>query len=664
MTTNRMPEITAWVGIGASAGGLESLRRVIRSLPMDTGATFVIIQHVSPHHKSLLSALLARETELSVSEIENGVVPLPNAVYVAPPNNDVVMSGGRLQLHKTEGQANHARPSVDRFFRSLAEAVGGRAVGVVLSGTGRDGAYGVQAIRAAGGVTVAQTETTAKYYGMPGAAIETGCVDLVLSPEDLGRKLSKIICLPRDLSDVAYVEETRDSYLLLLQLLYSQCQIDFRQYKQSSIRRRVERRITALGMDGIEPYLEYARSTTSELEALLKDLLISVTSFFRDPQEFDALAKELAQSEFVESTRGLRVWVPGCATGEEAYSIAILLGEAFGGPEKLADAQVQIFATDIDAEALAVARIGTYPDAAFDQVSREQVEQYFNSTVGGYSAKSFLREKITFTQHNLCEDPPFSNIDLISCRNVLIYLGDETQERVLARLHYSLRLDGLLFLGKSEAPVKAPGQFRQADATARIYKRLSTKTADRLGKPVSYGTRANTIGPAPQKETEQDPAPTQMFDALVRILGLPAMVVTESYSILRVYGELDSFITLSEGIVSGVTLAMLRDTYRSDALQLVALALRNGELRTGIDRPCPDDAEMSIRIKAYPIAIEAAAERMVLVCFERRKLGVQKLATPSSQEIQDFDELRRELESTSNSLQQTVEELETTNEEL
>ncbi|MEL7184079.1 MAG: chemotaxis protein CheB, partial [Pseudomonadota bacterium] len=364
------------VGIGASAGGLEAASLLVQNLPKDVGAAYVLAQHMSPNHKSLLSSLISRETHLPVIDLtKEDVIPTADTIYISQPNSDVVLENGKLGLRKQSGHHATPKPSADRLFNTLAQEMGERCVGVVLSGTGSDGSYGVQAIREAGGITIAQDVGTAKYDGMPASAVETGCVDLQLSPQQIGQHLAKIMSAPRDLDRFRRLNDEPTPLSDLMHILLARTGVDFRDYKENTVNRRIARRMTALGIESYDQYVEHCRASSDEVDALHKDLLISVTRFFRDYEQFEMLGDVLRAMADRKGEDPIRVWVAGCATGEEAYSIAILTAEALGGPAALARARVQIFATDIDARALEVGRAGIYPMTALGDVPEAYVEK-------------------------------------------------------------------------------------------------------------------------------------------------------------------------------------------------------------------------------------------------------------------------------------------------
>ena len=657
-----------WVGIGASAGGLEALRDVVRNLEPTIGAIYVVLQHMSPQHKSLLTELIGRETSLDVVEITDGIAPQPDAIYISPPNSDVVISAGRLRLVEPSREPGAPKPSVDRFFQSLAETLGDRAIGIVLSGTGSDGALGVRAVRAAGGITIAQSEASAKYNGMPLAAVDTGCVDLVLSAEEVGVRFAQIVRMPRDLDGIA-TEQPVDSLTNLFQILQLRTGVDFREYKPSTVRRRIERRMTALSIGNLDTYAAHVREEPEEAKLLFRDMMISVTTFFRDPEEFEKLKLQLEPMVEENAQNGLRIWVPGCATGEEPYSMIMMIAEILGGIQALDQTQIQVFATDIDADALATARRGLYPKAVAKDVPEEFLDRYFTETDDGYQVSGALRERIVFTPHNLCQDPPFSNIDLISCRNLLIYFNNSLQLKVFSRLHYALKGSGLMFLGKSESISGSEALFKPTTDGGQVFRRRvhPNSNAATPSHELGIGRAAYNRVPARAPERSAVDAFGSMFHALVRAIGPDGMLVTSDLHIHRVYGNIDRFLSLSEGQLRGATINMLRTDLRHELRTLITLALRNGTTRKGLARRVSEKGDTRVQTLVHPIGATDTADDMVLVVFrewEEERARVPELSVTDAVARDRILELEVELQGTRESLQQTVEELETANEEL
>ncbi|WP_299827078.1 chemotaxis protein CheB [uncultured Roseobacter sp.] len=660
------------IGIGSSAGGLEAIRELVATLPTDLQVAYVVVQHMSPHHKSLMTELVARQTSLVVRDVVNGSVPEPNVIYVTPPKTDVVYEKGKLNLVDPSHEVASPKPSVDRFLLSLADEHGEKSMAIILSGTGTDGAYGVQAIREAGGITIAQDTESAKYDGMPMAAMQTGCVDLVLRPFEIGTHLQKILTSPRDFDAFRQEASEKSPSSDLLQILLARTRVDFREYKQTTINRRIERRMIALGIESHEEYTQFCRVNPNAVDALFKDLLISVTRFFRDKSEFEAL-KELLPALLKKKTNTpFRVWIAGCATGEEAYSIAILLCEALGGAKVQLKDHVQIFATDIDKDALEVARKGIYGMAALNDIPKELSDQYFIQQNDGIRVIDSLRSAILFSDHNVCQDPPFQKVDLLCCRNLLIYFGNALQHKVMSRFHYALTETSLMFLGTAETVAGSDELFIQDSQSAHIYRRRSIRRSEHTpfsntrNMPQSRKIAPATAAvPTPGHSTDR-----QMFEALALALGKNSVLVTDEYSIVRIYGNVSSFIEMNESSNLKMHIDLLRRPFREEARSLVTLALKNGEHRTGVRHLLADDDDAEIRLDVYPIIARDINERAALIVFSEIQVDRAKgfeTDVKSGDEAFESDRIRLledEVATTREALQQTIEELETSNEEL
>ncbi|MBW4708101.1 PAS domain-containing protein [Roseobacter sp. YSTF-M11] len=658
------------IGIGSSAGGLEAIRELVATLPTDLKVAYVVVQHMSPHHKSLMTELVARQTSLMVRDVVDGSQPEPNVIYVTPPKTDVVYEDGKLCLVDPSHEVASPKPSVDRFLLSLADTHGEKSMAIILSGTGTDGAYGVQAIREAGGITIAQDTESAKYDGMPMAAMQTGCVDLVLRPFEIGTHLQKILTSPRDFD--AFRQETSEKSPAsdLLQILLARTRVDFREYKQTTINRRIERRMVALGIDSHEDYTQFCRVNPNAVDALFKDLLISVTRFFRDKGEFEALRELLPALLKKKSNTPFRVWIAGCATGEEAYSIAILLCEALGGAKVQLKDHVQIFATDIDKDALEVARKGVYGMAALNDIPKDLSDRYFIQQNDGIRVIDSLRSAILFSDHNVCQDPPFQKVDLLCCRNLLIYFGNALQHKVMSRFHYALTDSSLMFLGTAETVAGSDELFIQDSQSAHIYRRRSIRRSEHTpfsnarNVPQSRGVKPTAPTP-PGYSTDR-----QMFEALALALGKNSVLVTDEYSIVRIYGNVSSFIEMNESSNLKMHIDLLRRPFREEARSLVTLALKNGEHRSGVRHLLAEDDDAEIRLDVYPIIARDLNERAALVVFSEVQVDRAKgFENKESSDDETFESdrirlLEDEVATTREALQQTIEELETSNEEL
>ena len=466
------------IGIGASAGGLAAFEAFFSTMPVDSdpGIAFVLVQHLARDHKSILSELIGRYTRMQVFEVEDGMVVEPNRAYIIPPNRDLELIGGTLRLREPS-LARGVRLPIDFFFRSLAQDQRDRAICVVLSGTGSDGALGVRAVKGEGGMVMAQTPETTEYDGMPRSAIATGMVDYVLPPQDMPAKL--LAYVERAFGAASLPVPSQDSrqdqpFQSIFFLLRSRTGHDFSQYKRNTIRRRVERRMAVHQIERIEDYVRYLQLTPGEVDALFRDLLIGVTNFFRDPEIFSEIQRLVIPRIFSGKASGsaVRVWVAGCSTGEEAYSIAVLLREHMD--ETKTDYQVHVFATDIDRDSIERARSGIYPSSIIADVSPERLAQYFDQEQpdgSTYRIRKSIRDMLIFSEHDITKDPPFSKLDLISCRNLLIYMGTELQKRLLPLFHYALNPNGVLLLGSSESVGEFGNVFSAVDRKAKIYQR-------------------------------------------------------------------------------------------------------------------------------------------------------------------------------------------------
>ncbi len=653
------------VGVGASAGGLEALRDFFGNLPdpatSPSPATFVVVQHMSPAHRSLLSTLIARETRLPVHDLEDGAEPETGAIYVTPPNVDVLYREGRLRLAPSSG-GGAPKPSIDRFFLSLAESAQDRSVGIVLSGTGSDGAFGIRAVRGAGGVTIAQEPRSAKYDGMPQAAIETGCVDLVLSPADMGAKLSRIIASPRDLERFRTPAGPETPLAELLQIVFARSRVDFRDYKPTTIQRRLDRRMTALGVEEMADYVALCRRNPEEVDALFRDFLVSVTWFFRDPQEFLALVPLVKEIVERRRSRPARVWIAGCATGEEAYSVAILFAEALGGPEKLKKDKVQIFASDVDARALEAARRGQYPRAALENVPADYVDRYFRIDGDNVNVHPALKDVVIFSYHNACQDPPFINIDLICCRNLLIYFSQQLQARVLSRFAYALDPAGAMLLGTAETVTVSEEHFVRSSPGAHLFRRRAVgRRAPRGGYEMPPPFRP---GGTREMVSEATTAEAALFDAVARALGPVVALATEDCRILRIWGDLSPYVKVDETTRLQLGLAILRHPLAQEARTLVGVALRSGERRQGAPHRIFENQAETIRLEAFPLVQPGERERLALLVFNRHVEAAPRRPQGNKEGGEWLETVERELASTRQALEQTIEALETSNEEL
>lgn len=484
------------VGLGASAGGLEACIRLLEPLPAATGMAFVLVQHLAPKHASALTELLARHTKMSVTKVTDRMKIVPNHVYVIPPDAQMVVLNGLLHLIPREASIPHL--PIDFFFQSLAQDRQHQAIGVILSGTASDGMLGLKAIKAAGGVTFAQDADSARFGGMPLNAISSGAVDFVLPPEEIASKLARISgkleLTLREAADTDLPAPTDDNDLeKIFALLRVRTRTDFTHYKQATVRRRIQRRMLLCDVASLHDYLLVLQQEPSECEALHDDALIHVTSFFRDPQSFEALKRKVFPSLLKGRARGspIRLWVPGCSTGEDAYSLVISLLEFLS--EESPRTPVQAFATDISEKAIGFARRGFYPEAIISQVSPARIERYFVKSEQGFQVGKSLRSLVVFARHDVTCDPPYSRIDLVSCRNLLIFLDSTIQKNVLASFLYALNPGGFLELGASETVGEFGPYFAVSDRKHKIYAKRYTATPP----PLNFGSMGSAPAEAP-----------------------------------------------------------------------------------------------------------------------------------------------------------------------
>src|SRR5262245_52351785 len=473
------------VAVGASAGGLDAFSQILDDLPASPNVAFVFVQHLSPQHESALPALLAARTSLPVIPATDGMRIEPNSVYVMPPNVQIEIVDGHLNLFLRPHDGSQFNP-IDFFFESLARTAQERAVGVILSGTASDGAIGIREIKAVGGITIAQTPESAKYDGMPRAAIGTNMIDLVLSPKEIAQHIGDVrhhpyLVLKPGIEAGDELLPSEEQFRELFALLRRVSGIDFKQYKTPTVKRRLLRRMALHRMTEVDAYLRYVREHPPEATALCQDLLIHVTRFFRDPDSFKVLESHALQEIAVERGEDpIRIWVPGCATGEEAYSVAIVLMELLG--ERAADRKVQIFATDVSDSAIEQARGGAYPSSIAADVAPERLSRFFTKSDGGYRVSKILRDMCIFARHDLARDPPFSRLDLIVCRNVLIYLDAALQKRVISVFHYALKSRGFLMLGAAET-TGPQAAFTLVDKKWRLYRKTPVESVVTFALP-------------------------------------------------------------------------------------------------------------------------------------------------------------------------------------
>ncbi len=651
------------VGIGASAGGLDAFKAFLTAMPSDTGMAFVLVQHLDPIHVSLMAGLLSGHTAMPVTQAAEGVSIEPNRVYLIPPGVSLAVAGGKLHLSELT-ERHGARTAFDVFLRSLAEECGERAIGVILSGTGSDGSEGAKAVKSKGGFVIVQEPSEAAFDGMPKSAIQTGQADCILPVAEIPAALIKrMTCFqPADARPSAN-DGAEEPFLEVLGLVRTKTGHDFSLYKTGTLTRRIERRMAMAGMTETARYLEKLNAEQTELESLAHDLLINVTEFFRDAAAFQALA-ETVIPEMVAlqpPDKPLRIWSPGCSTGEEAYGLAILFLEAIATSKRAI--KLQVFASDVDPHSIAFARAGVYGPETELQVSPERLGRFFVREGGRFRVVRDLRDAVVFTVQDLLSDPPFSRLDLISCRNVLIYLRPSAQEQILSLFHFALRAGGVLFLGRSETVGQFKDRFEPINKKQHIYRHLSA------GRPREGGFRAGTIKerlqpviPALAKRGHPVNAEDLAAKQLLETLAPPSVLVDKNYEAVYCFGAIDRYLQVTSGVTNRNILVMARDGLRPKLRAAVEKARETGELASKPGaRFHRDGAAHSVKIVAQPVP----AGEMLLVSFVEEPSPVPPIETePLAQDASRVLQLEQELDATRKDLSATIRDLEIANEDL
>jgi len=668
----------AVVGIGASAGGLDALKDFFKAMPSDSGMAFVVIQHLEPTHESQMAGILARYTEMTVVTAQDGASVEAGCVYTIPASKYLSIEAGRLRL--TEPMERHGmRMAIDFFFRSLAQDQKEKAVCIVLSGSGSDGTQGLRAVRSAGGMCMAQDPGTAQFGIMPQSAIDTGLVDYVLPADRIPHALLDYVRHFRTRPPES-PEETADAGPLddlesILKLLQSGTNSDYRCYKMGTVVRRIERRMGLRQIAGMGDYLSLLRKDPQELVQLAKDMLIGVSSFFRDPEAFGRL-QETALAPLVAGRSfdsPFRVWVPGCATGEEAYSVTMLLLEALASAGK--GNPVQVFASDVDEDALETARTGIYPESIAVDVPPERLDRFFSHKDDRYQVNKQLREAVVFARQNLIADPPFSKMDLITCRNVLIYLQPEAQRKVISIFSFALNVGGFLFLGKSETPTDPRGLFEVLSKPHRIY-RLARPNHHAADLPVFSGASARGAGVA----ADRAPAPPSAAEltilnqqVLLRHFDAAIVLVEPKGKILHFYGPTEKYLGHPKGAASLNVFDMAAGAMATKLRRAIGQALSSNQPVTIRQAPTSRKGSAFANATVAPVPGRAGDERMLAIILE--DAPVPAAAHPAAQPIAEDEcavsqleaeirALRTELEETNQEHESAGEQLKAANEEV
>ncbi len=660
------PPTFAVVGIGASAGGLEAMSALFDNVPDQPGVAFVVVPHQHPGYVSLLPELIGRHTALPTGEAVEGTRLEPNRVYVAPSTARLAIINGTVRLF--ERPADHAfNLPIDFFLRSLGADLHERAIAVLLSGSGSDGTVGAKTVKAEGGLVLAQDPATAEHQSMPRSVIDAGQADRVLAPGEMMDAIRAYNTRIRSRPQTANEKLPESELQKILVLIRDHTGRDFCSYKPSTIRRRIERRLAVHQLESATEYTTFLEANPHEIDRLFKDLLIGVTTFFRDPDVWRALAKEglepLLRSR--KPGRPLRIWVPGCSSGEEAYTIAMLateLGASMGGKFDL-----QIFATDLDAEAIAIARRAVYPNGIAADVTPDRLERFFVRDDDHYRVRPEVRDRVVFAPHDLLSDPPFTRLDLLSCRNVLIYMEQALQERLLPMFHYSLANGGLLLLGTSETIGRFSSIFAPINARARLFRRIGGPSPARALSDLRGAGSGGVRGPvAPLGPTTRSIAETVERILTARYLP-PSIVVNEQGDIVHIYGRTGLYLEPAPGRPSHNAFVMARPGLQLALTTLVRKALAQHEpvVQEGVEVRTNGDFSR-VTVSAETLTRPASVRGLVLVSFApeppRSEVeGNERLPGDATEQVQA---LEQEVQRSHEHLQRTIEELESSNEEL
>ena len=681
------------VGIGASAGGLEAFEQFLGNVPENSGMAYVIIQHLDPVQKGMLPELLQRVTKMKVFQAKDRMAVVQNCVYVIPPNKSMSISKGVLHLSETV-EVKGLRLPVDFFLRSLADDRQERSVGVILSGMGSDGSSGVRAIKERNGFVMVQDPATAKFDSMPRNAIDAVLVDIVAPANDLPERLRDFFKhVPLLQSDPEKEIQDKSSLEKIIIILRIHTGNDFSLYKKNTMYRRIERRMAVHKMDTIAAYAHFLQENSTETTILFKELLIGVTNFFRDPAVWEKLEEEILPTLIAQQEVGaiLRAWIPGCSTGEEAYSMAIVFKETLEKVHPHGDISLQIFATDLDNEAIEIARKGTYPENIANDVSQNRLRRFFNKTRDGYRVNAEIREMIVFAQHNLVMHPPFTRLDILSCRNLLIYMDAELQKKLIGLFYYSINPEGIMLLGSSETIGTQNQYFETEDAKLKLYKRSATNLKHALMNFPSSFSQAKPI----HKETHAPADLSQNIEMLANQLLLqhfspPGVLVNEEGDIIYISGRTGKYLEPAVGKANLNIFAMLREGLRKDFPAAFHQAISTKEtvvlhnIKVGtngdsqvlhvniqwIEKPEPLNGMVMIIFRDVAdfstVKPKAKNEKKTLSILQQSDLE-EELNNTREEMQKTFEEMQtsqEELKSTNEELQSTNEELQSTNEEL
>lgn len=664
------------VALGASAGGLEAFESFFKSMNPNSGIAFILVAHLDPTHVSLLPELIQRNTKMKVHQAKDGVKVERNNIYVIPPNKNLEIMNGSLQLFDLTKPRGFNLP-IDSFFRSLAKDQGPNAVCIILSGTGTDGTLGLKAIKGEVGMVMVQDEKSAKYDGMPRSALSTGLADYVLTPEQMPEQLieyTKHTFHKKHASITPDTGKISNALQKIYIVLRTQTDHDFTHYKKNTIYRRIERRMNVHQIGDMSEYVKYLQNSEFEVSILFKELLIGVTNFFRDADGFDVLQKQYLKELLKDKPDDytIRVWVPGCSSGEEAYSLAIILHEAMTKAKH--HYSIQIFGTDIDADSINFARAGLYPKSIIADVSSERLKRYFTEEDGSYRVKKIIREMLVFAPQNVIKDPPFTKLDILSCRNLLIYLDPELQKRLMPVFHYCLRDYGILFLGSSETVGQATDMFSLQNKRWKIYKKLKSAagTLPVIDFPPSAVKLDDEEPIVPNRVKKAEEFSTiQLVETILQQTNTPTCaIIDDACNIIYIHGRTGHFLEPAEGKISVNILEMARSGLKESlATAIRKVAVHKQEIIEKGLKVNHDDGSIFLDLSVKPILGHSVLRGLMMVIFNETEKQSKRASLKSSIERKKLssksaDDLERELKYTKENLQTTIDELETSNEEL
>ncbi len=669
------------VGIGASAGGLEAFEIFFRLIPADSGIAFILVPHLDPDHESMLADILGRVTKMPVIEAQDQMEIMPDHVYIIPPNREMAIFHRQIQL-KIPESSHGQQMKIDLFFRSLAEEQGEKAIAIVLSGTGTDGTLGLRAIQGSGGISFVQDPKTAKYDGMPTSAISSGYATFILPVQEMPKNL--ITCVKDLFGEMALRPpasmrppqiDKGEAISRILRVIRSKTGHDFSQYKKSTIHRRIARRMSVHLITDAAVYARYLEEHSDEVNILFRELLITVTSFFRDPEAFEILKNEVLPN-IIRQKRDFepfRVWVPGCSTGEEAYSLAIIIREILDSLEK--DCKVQIYSTDIAEDAIATARKGVYPPNIAVDISAERLKKFFIREENGFRVKKEIREMVIYATQNVIKDPPFTKLDLLSCRNLLIYLESEIQSKLISAFHYALRPGGILFLSPSESIGSCSDLYKPISRKWKIYQASGIRTGiPAIMEPPIPHTDLHLTIPVP--DLVPWPPGVKKIELIRRALLMayapPSVVTDEAGNLLYIHGDVGKFLRPGQGQMSISVVDMAREGLDLDIRTAIftaktqnrAVTCKNVQVRT-------NGRYETVDLEVRPIISSDPLRGSLIISFriaesldEQEGTGLKKKTRKKQSKPGRVDELEQELQYTKENLQATVEEMQAANEEM